>query len=300
MLLILETEVLILFACLSIKSYRKLKLSDKIKMFFGKYKPNIAHITNDNMSYYLIELIEKKGKVDLKILSSMIPHMSRNILIPKSIDLSEEIKENKISEHNAKLLPEKLALKAVLNISDSSRIPLSRRILGLIDIEAKYTHFVESMIKYVPTVKVLTNYPEKYDTIREHIMDTYGAPLIIDTDYNLLNGCQIIYSPEICEFNKIKQIPVITAVDIDEYTNNGNYISYQNNIFFIDKLEIPEYLLEEIPEIYDELQFLDAVYTYCKCTELENLNISRFSTYTQTSSSSKDKKYIQNIIESLW
>lgn len=256
--------VLNLFVCASVKNYKSLDFVDKIRFRLGKYKNNVVEINTTNMRYHIVELIQKKDKIDFDILMDIAPRFSKNIVMPKDIILPGSLN---IKQHKPNLLEKQICLNGIFEIFNKSKIPFVRQSLGFVDEQGIYNNYVEKMIRHIPTVKVYTKNQKVYEKVSEDMMDIYGAPLMVGESIDFLNDCNIVFTPEgkFSFSSKTNFLPIVISPKSIEQNSTCT--------FQIGEVEFPQKYIDEISMQYDLLTFFDAAFTFCNTKDLVNCKV---------------------------
>lgn len=235
-------------------------MSDKIRYTFGKYRPNIIDINTKDMHYCIVELVEKRNKIDFDAISNISPRFCKNIVVSKDIILPEGLN---IKSHKPKVLCNLLGLNGAIDILSKSRVPFVRRSMGLVDEAGIYMDFAEKMIINFPTVKVYTKNHTVYESFGEKMMELYGAPLLVGDCFDFLSDCNIIFYPEAseAEFYISSSFPPIIC---SQHINNKS----NRNIFSLGDIEFPKEYINDITNCFDSMTFFDAAYSFCDTMRL--------------------------------
>ena len=257
-----------MFICMQIKDYKQLTAYNKIRFRLGRYSPSILQVTEENFQYCLVEVVSRDGQINFEQIYNISPRLGKFVVMPRGVEPPDT---SKVHRHRAARLLEQVGLAAAVAACDTSQIPLARRSIGLIDEEGIYSSFAEKMIKHLPTVKVYTQNPGRYEDVREQMMDIYGAPLLVDDRPDFLRGCDLVYAPA-----SIINTPPTTASGGPPIflANPEQAAQYQSGVYAIGSLKVPEEISDLVPRNIDPVDFLDAAYLYCGYKELENIQIN--------------------------
>ncbi|MDR2655135.1 MAG: hypothetical protein LBC56_03550 [Oscillospiraceae bacterium] len=254
-----------MFVSLNIKEYKDLRFQEKIRHRLGLLKPEPQRVYFENLAYYKINLVGSGEEINFEKIYEISPRFSKSVLMPEGFEPPEK---GHVRRHRAARLAEKAGLMSVMALTESARIPLSRRCMGLIDIDGAHQDFAEAMVRFSPVVKVVTKRPDLYDKCADGMMSKYGAPLLLYDGAEFLADCDLIYSPDSTGLSGATKAPIISAC------RGGRGLPA--NVYCVKALEVPEKYLAQIPEGIDALDFLDAVYTFGEMNELEKLKVKDF------------------------
>lgn len=90
---------------------------------------------------------------------------------------------------------QQLLLETVCAIVARSRIPIYRRVLGLIDPDGGFADMLPQLLRHYAMIRVLTRASLRYAQIAENMMAEMGAPVIYGEDADVLAGCVLILAP---------------------------------------------------------------------------------------------------------
>lgn len=90
----------------------------------------------------------------------------------------------------------RLMLGTALEIIKRTRMPMYRRIVGLVDENGDYADFLFKLLHHYTTVKVLSGRRELYEEQAELMMEELGAPVILCEDYDSFSDCVLIVAPD--------------------------------------------------------------------------------------------------------
>lgn len=87
-------------------------------------------------------------------------------------------------------------LKTAIEIIARTRMPMYRRIVGLVDETGEYADLLFPLLHHYTAAKVLTGQTSFYLEQAGKIMDELGAPVIVCEDYQSLSDCVFIIAPD--------------------------------------------------------------------------------------------------------
>jgi hypothetical protein len=76
-----------------------------------------------------------------------------------------------------------------------SRMPMYRRVLGLIDRDGGFTDLPLGLLRHYTSVKVVTAREDLYEAVAEAAMEELGAPVMVGSTLSLLTDCVLILAP---------------------------------------------------------------------------------------------------------
>ena len=118
---------------------------------------------------------------------------------------------------------------------------------------------IENFVNLAPLIRVITNTPERYDSVCERIMEKSGATLLLcDENADLGRTWLVTYRGGSWHGESIK---AITAADV---------CFGAEKLIRLSKLNFNEEYLSLVPEGIDRDKFLPALYEYSHADFLEN------------------------------
>lgn len=89
----------------------------------------------------------------------------------------------------------KVLLATACELIRRTRMPMYRRILGVIDPEAAHTDLLFPLLRHYTSVRVVTGNLERYEQAAARMMEELGAPVLVGSAVSLLEGCVLILAP---------------------------------------------------------------------------------------------------------
>ncbi|MDL2233410.1 hypothetical protein LJC63_07510 [Ruminococcaceae bacterium OttesenSCG-928-L11] len=77
-----------------------------------------------------------------------------------------------------------------------TRMPMYRRTVGFVDIRGNYPGLLRQLLKFYTSAVVVTGERAYYETVRQELMDTLGAPVVIGSGFESLADCVLVVSPD--------------------------------------------------------------------------------------------------------
>lgn len=90
---------------------------------------------------------------------------------------------------------QKVLLATACEIIKRTRMPMYRRIVGLIDPDGDYTDYLPVLLRHYTTVRVITENLQEYERAAAEMMDQLGAPVLIGTAPSILAECVLVVAP---------------------------------------------------------------------------------------------------------
>ncbi len=148
----------------------------------------------ENLDYYLLQIPEKRKKPDYSALRELYPRFSGRVIAADTLQPEQDLLA---LYYDSQHYERQIMLRLCTRLSELLPMPLIRRTVGLVDPNGIYAIFAETLIKYSPIVKVYTKNPEAYNDTCRHLLEYYGAPLLLTEHIGSLNDCVLLFSPDL-------------------------------------------------------------------------------------------------------
>jgi hypothetical protein len=143
-----------------------------------------------------------------------------------------------------------------------ARLPFARRNVGFVDPKGVRQSLVLRLLKYAPTVTVITDAPERYGAFCEQVLESLGAPVLLAGGDSALSCCAVVAVPEKIDAALLLRLdaPVISACPPPGGGRSP----------VLTSLEPPAPPGVGIAPSVSAAQFLGALYECCGVTALED------------------------------
>lgn len=200
--------------------------------------------------YGVIIAAEPSRAADWRRVAELAGRYADRVLLPDGIDASPVVSEPAFPRFERLVL-----LKTAVELIKQTRMPMYRRVAGLIDEDGRYADFLFPLLHHYTAVKVLTGRPGHYSEEADRMMEELGAPVILCEDYSALTDCALIIAPDGIAFCEKLCCPVLSKKPPK---------TRQESEFITDLTVIPEpELAAACPVGIDQHKFLAALYEYC-------------------------------------
>lgn len=167
--------------------------AERRRRLFERRRAKTHYCAQDGLNFYLLELPLRKKQPDYSPLQELYPRFGGRVVAAQTLCLPAELEGLCFCSHPYE---QRLMLRLCAQISERLPFPLIRRTLGIVDPAGIYPQFAETLIKYSPTVKVYTHHPQAYALVCEHLLEHYGAPLILTENAASLAECRLLFVPD--------------------------------------------------------------------------------------------------------
>lgn len=176
--------------------------------------------------------------------------MKNRLIFPEDIRIPEKF---------TPLLLEKLRQRAFIKTAFKILKSEKCESVTIDDRNGIFINDIENFVNLAPLIRVITNTPERYDSVCERIMEKSGATLLLcDENADLGRTWLVTYRGGSWHGESIK---AITAADV---------CFGAEKLIRLSKLNFNEEYLSLVPEGIDRDKFLPALYEYSHADFLEN------------------------------
>lgn len=152
-----------------------------------------------------------------------------------------------------------IMLKTAVEIIKRTRMPMYRRIIGLVDENGEYADFLFPLLHHYTAVKVLTGQSGLYLAEAERMMHELGAPVLLCEDYASFADCVLIIAPDGVAASDKLSCPVLAGKPPE---------SGQRSDFITDLEVIPKPELQALfPAGINPHKVMAALFEYCGVDE---------------------------------
>ena len=230
-----------------------------LKSVFIRSKIQSQRITlPSGEAFFIVDISCRKGKVPWKKLERCLGILKKDVLLPDSIKIPDDID---ITAFKPDIFPRLLLINSAVDYIMKDRKSES---LCIFDESGIYARYIERLVNRFNSISVITPYPENYDAVSKKLMEDYGFSLIVSSKGKCSDGTVISHC---CE------VPLYFRGRI--YTNEIKYLMNARVVTGQD-IELPEEYEKLRPGNIGRLQFAAALYEKCRIEELGELRYSNF------------------------
>lgn len=119
---------------------------------------------------------------------------SRWILLPDS--LAEQFSSSsRLRAFDCRQFDREVFINTACSLIHRTRMPMYRRVLGLLDEDGGSADMLYQLLKYYTSVKVVTRNLPRYRDAAQQMMEELGAPVLVNSSLSSLSDCVLILSP---------------------------------------------------------------------------------------------------------
>lgn len=234
------------------------KFSEEPRGFFKKliFKFSQRKVFTEKVSiapgvfFFMLTCSFTPDRADWDLIEECAGAAKSRIIFPENVSVPERFMRSSFEKLRKKAFIE-TALKILKN-QKSECVTIDDR-------EGFYINDIEKFVKLAPLIRVVTNNPERYDSVSEKIMEESGAALLICNENTDLGSTWLItYSGGVWHGDRIR---AITAADI---------CYGAEKLIRLFCLEFDDEYLELVPDGVNSEKFLSALYECSHAVFLEN------------------------------
>lgn len=196
--------------------------------------------------------IGKKGP-DWEQIRQLAGRYADRMLLPDSLLPPED---SLIRQPLCATFDKQVLVHTACEIIQRTRIPMYRRVAGLIDLDGNHADMLFRLLKYYTSVRVVTNNFEKYFIESERMMEELGAPVLVGEELRSLEDCVLVVLPQsIPEMSGKPPCPVLAGEQA--------LLPSRWNIAAKLRPPPPAQLLSCCPAGIDPYRLMGALYEFC-------------------------------------
>lgn len=225
-----------------------------IKKFFWRFSKREVNAEKVSVApgvfFFFLQCNFTQEREDWDLIEDAAGAMKSRLIFPEDIRVPEKFATIPLEK-----LKQRAFIKTALKILKNEKYES----VTIDDRNGVFINDIENFINLAPLIRVITNNPERYDSVSERIMDKSGATLLLcDENADLGKTWLVTYSGGAWHGEGIK---AITAADV---------CFGAAKLIRLSKLSFNEQYLSLVPEGIDCEKFLSALYEYSHADFLEN------------------------------
>lgn len=156
---------------------------------------------------------------DWRRITELAGRYADRMLLPDGLEAPPPISEPAFSRFERTVM-----LKTAVEIIKRTRMPMYRRVVGLVDETGEYADLLFPLLHHYTAAKVLTKKTSLYLGQAEKMMDELGAPVILCDGYQSLSDCVLTIAPDGISAAQKLACPVL-AKKPPQSTQYGDFIT---------------------------------------------------------------------------
>lgn len=142
---------------------------------------------------YAVLRVETAGdRVDWASVERLCGSYGKRLLLPEGLSPPEEsgLEQPRLPAFNRRVL-----LNTACRLVEDTRMPMYRRVLGLVDPGGLHTDLLYELLMHYTAVKVVTENKDAYREESARVMRELGAPVLLAEDFSSFTDCVLVLSP---------------------------------------------------------------------------------------------------------
>lgn len=239
-----------MFVALEVADPRFSGIFGNVLNILTKPKPRLETRKAMDAVYGVITASGPIHEADWLLIAELAGRYAGRMLIPEGFEPPPPLKTAEFPNYERRVI-----LETAVEIIRRTRMPMYRRIAGLVDNNGEYASFLFPLLHHYTTVKVLTGKAAAYIPEAERMMEELGAPVVICEDYAALSDCVIIIAPDGVGVSGRLPCPVLAAKPPD---------ALQHSDFITDLQVLPGSGIAALcPAGIEPSRYLAALYEFC-------------------------------------
>lgn len=214
-----------------------------------KPKPRIEEREAFGAAYGVIIAGKPVSDSDWRKIASLAGRYGDMMLFPEGITPPPPLREAVFPRFTRRLI-----LGTAIEIVKRTRMPMYRRVAGLVDEKGEYADFLFELLHHYTTVKVFSKQHELYEAEAARMMEELGAPVILCDNQASLSDCVLIIAPDGMKTRVKPVCPVLGKPG--EMSQSGDFIT---DLRFIPQAKGAKLC----PNGIEQHKFFAALYEYC-------------------------------------
>ena len=244
-----------MFVCLVVQKQNSAGIFQRLINILTAPKVQAQTMCACGVEYLLIKAESGRKGVNWQKVERLAGSLAEEILAPEDVKLPPS---SPLKRYNCTLFNRQVLLRSACELIDRTRMPMYRRILGLVDDTGEYADFLNELLKHYTSVKVVTQATDVYEKAAQDMMEQWGAPVFVGTEPESLAECVLILAPKgmqsVCSFRS--GCPVLLG---DRETASGQN---SQDVFTGLRVQPKKELLELVPTGIDPHLFMGALLEY--------------------------------------
>jgi hypothetical protein len=142
--------------------------------------------------YAVLRVETSGGKIDWEAVERICGSYAGKLLLPEGLELP---KDGRLGRLPLRRFHEQVLVRTACDLVDRTRMPMYRRVLGLVDPQGKHAALLTELLKHFTSVKVLTGEAAIYREASYQAMEELGAPVLLAEDFGSFRDCVLVAAP---------------------------------------------------------------------------------------------------------
>lgn len=193
-----------MFVALELTEQKNKGIFDPIFNILTKPKAHLDEAEALGAPFGLIRAAARQGVPDWGRIEALADRFADRMLLPDGVIPPEDslIAGLRCPRHEKRVL-----LETACALIQRTRMPMYRRVLGLIDEEGDHADLLYPLLRQYTSVQVVTRNTAGYTAAAEEMMERLGAPVQVGTSLSLLSDCVLILAPGAAFGEEAQRLP---------------------------------------------------------------------------------------------
>ncbi|HZJ78380.1 MAG TPA: hypothetical protein VFD52_06260 [Clostridia bacterium] len=236
---------------------------DWLAAFRERFKPAQPVIysvgVKSGAPFFKVKVKETRNGIPWQSVKSICGRLSQKLLLTKDIQLPEKYD---MDVFVPEVLPARLIFNCAAETLSRCAAKTSQLSVCIVDKKGVLSQFIDNIVMYATTIKIVTKDVCSYSIVASEIMDKFGATLIIDDNIKLAQDCTVVITTDISMLSG-KEEGIIFA---PSNTCEGSF----KNVVSGEGVNMPTEYQELLPEGIEPLLFASALHELCGVDTLGN------------------------------
>ena len=212
-------------------------------------------------AFFIVTTDKHLGRIPWKSLGKCLGILRGNILLPDNIIPPTD---TDITVFTPDILPRLMLMNSAADYISEHKSHFKGKTLTVFDERAICQSYIEKLLPCFSSIRIITDSPEKYKTLSQKLLDTYGFSLIVSADETADSDVVISHS---------LKVPIYFEGTV--FTNEKRYLM-NAQIFSGCEIDLPEAYESLRPEGIGKVLFASALYEACKENSLAEIRYKDF------------------------
>jgi hypothetical protein len=142
--------------------------------------------------YAVLHIETSGGKIDWEAVERICGSYAAKLLLPENL---EPPTDGRLRRLSLRRFGEQVLLKTACELVARTKMPMYRRVLGLVDPAGNHASLLPGLLRHYTSVKVLTEETQWYRDISDQMMEDLGAPVLLAEDFGSFRDCVLVVAP---------------------------------------------------------------------------------------------------------
>lgn len=179
-----------MFVALELISPQKQGVWGKVVRLLRRPKTTLEQVDALGVRYGVLRaVVREDGGLDWPLVEELAGRFANRLLLPDHLELPPD---SLLGALSCPEFQKKTLVATACHIIQQTRMPLYRRVLGLIDLDGSCADLLFPLLQQYCTVHVVTHRPDIYHAAAGDMMEQLGAPVLVGDQLTLLSQCVLV------------------------------------------------------------------------------------------------------------